>query len=140
MQYARSRQSRQMPGQLARTSTAVQPRLLQPSGRLCLAIPHPLNGAGSFSSKDPDAPFVISGSYMTPTRTYDAIERDGIRLTFHSEHRPLEAYARALASAGLLIEVLREAVPSDEVVARYPSDRRWQRVPMFLHMRVVKPA
>jgi hypothetical protein len=30
-------------------------------------------------------------------------------------------------------------VPSDEVVARDPTDKRWQRIPMFLHMRAVKP-
>jgi hypothetical protein len=33
----------------------------------------------------------------------------GIRLTFHSEHRPLEAYSRALEDSGLLIEAIREA-------------------------------
>lgn len=115
-------------------------RVLQPSGRLCLAIPHPINSAGLFPSKDPDAPFVISGSYLEASRTRDTIQRGGIQLTFHSEHRPLGAYARALESAGLLIEALREAAPGDELVARDPSDRRWQRIPMFLHMRVVKPA
>src|SRR5258708_6039111 len=55
-------------------------RVLEPSGRLCLAIPHPLNGAGSFPSKDADAPFVVSGSYMAPTPTRDTIERGGMRL------------------------------------------------------------
>jgi SAM-dependent methyltransferase len=115
-------------------------RVLEPSGRLCLAIPHPVNSAGSFASKDADAQFVISGSYMASTRTHDTVERGGVRLTFHSEHRPLEAYARALESAGLLIEALREAVPDDEVVARHPTDKRWQRIPLFLHMRVIKPA
>lgn len=115
-------------------------RVLRPAGRLCLAIPHPINTAGSFPSKDAGAPFVISGSYMAPTPTRDTIERRGIRLTFHSEHRPLEAYGRALESAGLLVEALREAVPSDEVVARDPTDSRWQRIPMFLHMRAIKPA
>jgi SAM-dependent methyltransferase len=115
-------------------------RVLEPSGRLCLAIPHPVNSAGSFLSKDADAPFVISGSYMAPMPTRDTIERGGIRLTFHSEHRPLEAYARALESAGLLIEALRETVPGDEVVAGELAARRWQRIPMFLHMRVVNPA
>jgi SAM-dependent methyltransferase len=114
-------------------------RVLEPSGRLCLAIPHPLNTAGTFPGKDADAPFVISGSYMAATPTRDTINRGDIRLTFHSEHRPLEAYTRALEFAGLLIEALREVVPGDDVVALDPSDRRWQRIPLFLHMRVVKP-
>lgn len=115
-------------------------RVLEPAGRLCMAIPHPLNSAGSFPNKDANAPFVISGSYMASTPTRDTVECGGTRLTFHSEHRPLEAYTRAIESAGLLIEALREAVPADEVVERHPPGRRWQRIPMFLHMRVVKPA
>ena len=115
-------------------------RVLEPSGRLCMAIPHPVNSAGSFTSKDAHAPFVISGSYMASTRTRDTVERGGVRLTFHSEHRPLEAYARALQSAGLLVEALREAVPDENVVARHPTDKRWQRIPLFLHMRAIKRA
>jgi len=125
----------EMPGAVAEIA-----RVLEPAGRLCLAIPHPVNSAGSFRSREPDAPFVIKGSYMAPMRMRDTVERDGVRLTFHSEHRPLEAYARATEAAGLLIEALREAVPSDQVAERDPKDRRWQRIPMFLHMRAVKPA
>ena len=36
------------------------------------------------------------------------LDRSEVRLTFHSEHRPLESYSRALESAGLLIEAIRE--------------------------------
>lgn len=115
-------------------------RVLEPAGRLCLAIPHPLNSAGSFVGNDADASFVISGSYLAPAPTRDKVERDGIRLTFHSEHRPLEAYTRAIQSAGLLIEALTEVGPGDEVIERNPAGRRWQRIPMFMHMRVVRPA
>ena len=32
---------------------------------------------------------------------------DGIEITYHSEHRPLEAYARALEHAGFVIEPIR---------------------------------
>jgi SAM-dependent methyltransferase len=39
-------------------------RVLQPAGRLCLAIPHPLNTAGDFAGRDPAAPFVIADSYL----------------------------------------------------------------------------
>ena len=125
----------EMPGAVAEIA-----RVLEPAGRLCLAIPHPVNSAGTFRSRDPDAPFIIEGSYMTPMPLRYTAERDSVRLTFHSEHRPLEAYARATQSAGLLIEALREAVPSDQVAERDQKDRRWQRIPMFLHIRAVKPA
>jgi SAM-dependent methyltransferase len=114
-------------------------RVLDGTGRLCLGIPHPINSAGYFESRDPDAQFVISGSYMAARRTADVAERDGVRLTFHSEHRPLEAYTRALERAGLLIEALREVTPPDQEVERDPKERRWQRVPIFLQMRAVKP-
>jgi SAM-dependent methyltransferase len=114
-------------------------RVLEPGGRLCLAIPHPLNTAGHFQGRDADAPFVITGSYLDARRTGEVAERDGVRLTFHSEHRPLEAYARALEDAGLLTETIREVRPSDEVAAS-PSSRRWQRVPLLLHLRAVRPA
>jgi len=114
-------------------------RVLEPSGRLCVAIPHPLNTAGSFRDREPDAPFVISGSYLDPAPLRMVLDRGGVHLTFHSEHRPLEAYVGAMEAAGLLTEAMREVKPSDEVVARDPAARRWQRVPLFLHLRAVRP-
>lgn len=111
-------------------------RVLRPGGLLCAAIPHPVNSAGAFLDKADDAPFVIAGSYLDPAATAMAVDRDGIRLTFHSEHRPLEAYSRAVADAGLLIEAIRE------VGAPKPAPgtaTRWGRIPLFLHLRAVKP-
>ena len=55
-----------------------------------------------------------------------------------SEHRPLQAYAEALAGAGLLIERLREP-PLPEGAVSVARNRRWQRLPLFLHIRSVKP-
>jgi SAM-dependent methyltransferase len=114
-------------------------RVLEPGGRLCLAIPHPVNSAGSFQGRHEDAPFVITGSYLDPKATDWGADRDDIQLTFHSEHRPLEAYTRALEAAGLLIEAIRELRAPDQVVAETPGQRRWQRIPLFLHIRAVKP-
>ena len=72
-------------------------RVLKPSGQLCAAIPHPVNTAGAFQGRDAAAPFVITGSYLDPAPSAMVADRGGIRLTFHSEHRPLEAYFRARA-------------------------------------------
>jgi hypothetical protein len=58
------------------------------------------------------------------------VERDGVRLTFHSEHRPLESYSRALEAAGLLTEAIREP---------RAAAGRWQRIPLILQLRAVKP-
>ena len=58
-------------------------------------------------------------------------------MTFHSEHRPLEFYARALEEAGFLIEALREPRVT-EAGATSDRDQRWQRVPLFLHVRAIR--
>jgi SAM-dependent methyltransferase len=114
-------------------------RVLAPHGRACIAIPHPINTAGSFENREAHSPFVIRGSYLDPSPLRDVVDRGGVRLTFHSEHRPLETYFRALADAGLLTETIREVRPTDQVVAQHPNDQQWQRIPLFLHLRALKP-
>jgi SAM-dependent methyltransferase len=42
-------------------ATAEIGRVLTRGGRLCAAIVHPLNSAGRFQGRGPDAPFVIAG-------------------------------------------------------------------------------
>lgn len=113
-------------------------RVLEPRGRLCAAIPHPINTAGSFQGRDATAPFVISRSYLDPAPVTMVTDRGGIRLTFHSEHRPLETYIQALATAGLLTETIREVTPPAQVTGQDPDAPRWQRIPMFLHLRAIK--
>ncbi len=113
-------------------------RVLAPAGRLCAAIPHPMNTAGEFLGREADSPFVITGSYMDPRPLRMVADRDGVRLTFHSEHRPLESYFEALAAAGLLTETIREVKASDQAVATRPSNARWRRIPLFLHVRAIK--
>jgi hypothetical protein len=114
-------------------------RVLGRSGRMCAAIPHPVNTAGSFTDRDADAAFVISGSYLDAAPLRMVADRGGIHLTFHSEHRPLESYARAIEDSGLYIEAIREVRVPDQAAARDPAARRWQRIPLFLHLRAVKP-
>jgi SAM-dependent methyltransferase len=124
----------QMPQAVAETS-----RVLQRGGRLCASIPHPVNSAGAFQGRDGDAPFLIQGSYLDTAPADWVADRGGIRLTFHSEHRPIEAYSCALEAAGLLIEAIRETRAPDAMVAAAPGQRRWQRIPLSLHLRAVKP-
>jgi hypothetical protein len=113
-------------------------RVLEPGGRLCLAIVHPINSAGRFEGDDPASPFVIAGSYLGRFRHEESIERDGLEMTFVSEHRPLRDYVEALADAGLLVERVREPTLPEAAVIRERS-RLWQRVPLFLHALAVKP-
>jgi SAM-dependent methyltransferase len=113
-------------------------RVLEPGGRLCLAIVHPLNSAGTFETNEPDSPFRVTGSYFDPFRYRDVISRNGLDVVMESEHRPLGWYTDALAEAGFLIERLREfRLPEDAV--QIPRQRRWQRLPLFLHIRALRP-
>ncbi|HEX4862840.1 MAG TPA: class I SAM-dependent methyltransferase [Acidimicrobiales bacterium] len=115
------------------TAIAEASRLLPPGGRFLIAIVHPINAAGSFQGdgENWDDPFVISESYMTATRFQDRIERDGMVMTFHGEHRPLAAYFAVLRSSGFVVHDLREVTVED------PADR-WSRIPMFLHLSAVR--
>jgi len=113
-------------------------RVLEPGGRLCIAVVHPLVSAGRFDSDDEDSPFTIAGSYLDRSFYADEIARDGLEITFVSAHRPLQAYVEALSVAGFVIERLREPAMPDSAISR-PRSRRWQRIPLFLHLRALKP-
>ncbi len=114
-------------------------RVLEPGGRLCASVTHPIADAGRFESREADAPFVISGSYLESSRFEGTFSRDDLTITFHGYVHPLQAYARAFEDAGLLLEALREPRVPDDEVERDPAEARWQRLPAFLHLRYVKP-
>jgi SAM-dependent methyltransferase len=113
-------------------------RVLVPGGRLCICITHPTADAGRFQSSEPDAPFVIPGSYLGRHRVEEPFERDGLTMTFTGWRYSLEEYARALEDAGLLIERLREPPAPATALAARSGYERWQRLPNFLHLRAVK--
>jgi SAM-dependent methyltransferase len=113
-------------------------RILEPGGKLCFAIVHPINSAGRFERRAANAPFVIKGDYLHPFHYSDLVHRDGLTMTFHSRHRPIEAYFAALEEAGLLVEALRETNIPDRALTDEAS-RRWQRLPLFLHVRARRP-
>lgn len=104
-------------------------RVLEPGGVACIAVVHPINSAGRFERH---GRFVIRGSYLASFRTSDFVERDGLRMTFESQHRPISAYFDALAAAGLVVDALREPVTE--------SHDSWSRLPLFLHLRARKLA
>jgi SAM-dependent methyltransferase len=119
-----------MPGAVKEAS-----RVLERGGRLCISVTHPINDAGVFAGREPDSPFVISGSYFGRRRFEETFERDGLQLTFRGWCYPLEDYTAALEEAGFVIERLREPRPNDVALERFgPSELRWRRVPMFLYL------
>jgi SAM-dependent methyltransferase len=116
------------------TAVAEIGRILVDEGLACIAVVHPLNSAGRFADESATSPFVIQDTYLDEFTYSDAISRDGLRMVFHSRHRPIQAYSRALEAAGFVIESVREVgVPAEAV--RIERSRRWQRIPLFLHLR-----
>lgn len=111
-------------------------RVLRPGGYFCVCIVHPIADAGRFESAEADAPFMIRNSYFGKRRLDEPFERAGMRITFHGWCYPVEDYARAFEDAGLLIEAIREPKQRDDVLAADPAEARWQRLPMFLFLRL----
>ena len=107
-------------------------RVLEPGGRFCICVTHPLLDAGRWTSQDEDAHFVIEDSYFGRRRFEGTFEKRGLEITFRGWCYPLEDYARALEDAGFLIERIREPVAMEE------EDPRHARVPLFLQLRAVK--
>jgi SAM-dependent methyltransferase len=122
-----------MPGAVAEAT-----RVLRPDGRLCVCVVHPFSDAGRFESRDPDAPFVLRWPYFERRQVEEPFDRGGLSITFHGWAYPLEDYARAFEDAGLAIEALREPKQRHEVVANDAGEARWQRLPMFLLLRLRK--
>jgi hypothetical protein len=58
-------------------------------------------------------------------------------VTMVSERRPIQSYVDALADAGLVVERLKETDVPDTGIVR-PRSRRWQRIPLFLHIRALR--
>jgi SAM-dependent methyltransferase len=111
-------------------------RVLVPHGRFCFAVEHPFQKAGGWvDADDPASPFVVDRAYLAERRSAAVVDRDGVRMEFVSADRPLDAYGRALAAAGLLVEAVREPVPDEELVRERPRMAKWRRIPIFLHVR-----
>jgi hypothetical protein len=109
-------------------------RILVPGGRLRAAIVHPINSAGRFPNREPEAVFEIRESYFDERRTAGTFTRDGLTMTFTSQHRSLERFARAVLSTGLLIDHVAELPDLSD-----PPGTPWRRLPLFLHLGAVKP-
>jgi SAM-dependent methyltransferase len=116
-----------MPGAVAEAG-----RVLEPGGRFCICVTHPFFDAGGWESRDPDARFVVEGSYLGKRRFEGTFERDGLTITFYGWCYALGDYARALEDAGFVIERMREPTNTLE-------DPRHDRMPLFLHVRALKP-
>jgi SAM-dependent methyltransferase len=83
-------------------------RVLRRGGSLCLAIVHPFSSAQDPIAFHTGRSLPITVPYLHERRYEDRVERDGLPMTFVSDHRPLSRYIGALVSCGLAITALRE--------------------------------
>ena len=107
-------------------------RVMRPGATLVASLVHPFCDRGRFAGPEPDAPFVLEGSYFGRERFEGHEERDGLTMHFAGWSQPLENYMQAFETAGLAITALREPVP--DLVAK-PELARWARLPMFLWLK-----
>jgi SAM-dependent methyltransferase len=107
-------------------------RVMEPGGRLALAVIHPMNSAHEYDreGKHPAEWLVLTEAYFDRRVYRDVIERDGLRMVFESRHWTLEDYFDAIIGAGFQVEALREI---DD-----PDHARWSRYPLFLHLLAAK--
>jgi SAM-dependent methyltransferase len=96
-------------------------RVLEPHGRLCVSVLHPVAAAGT---KEEPGRLVLERYYDGPTKVWES-DREGIHMTFHDRPIPLSGYFGALEDAGLAVEALREPTPDG-------------RLPLFLQFRAAK--
>jgi ubiquinone/menaquinone biosynthesis C-methylase UbiE len=84
-------------------------RVVEPGGRFCVCVTHPMRDAGEFRGAGPDAAFVIAGPYLGKREFGPmTIARGGHEVTFAGWTYSLEDYMRAFEDAGFLIEAVRE--------------------------------
>jgi ubiquinone/menaquinone biosynthesis C-methylase UbiE len=107
-------------------------RVLEPGGRLVVAVVHPINSAGTFASDEAGSPFVMPGSYFDRREYRESIERSGLQMTFASRHHTFADYVNTLIGAGFVVDAVREIEEE--------GDPRWSRQPLFLHLRALKAA
>jgi SAM-dependent methyltransferase len=109
-------------------------RVLCERGRLCACVAHPVTDLGRFGDDEPRGRFTLRDGYFEQNRVEDAVERNGLPMTFRGWTYSLEDYSVALEDAGFSIESIREPRPAGS-----PNQfDRWQQVPLFMFVRAVK--
>ena len=114
-------------------------RVMKPGGCCGVAILHPFDTAGGFDGDDREAEFRLLRPYPKPDLYEDVVDRDGLRMVFRGWHRPLATYLNAIIGCGLMIDEVREPIPTDELVSNHPRLARQQRLPAWFHLRARKP-
>jgi SAM-dependent methyltransferase len=117
-------------------------RVLQPGGRFCFFLNHPLlqtpnSGWIDDQFLDPPEQYWRIGPYLVEDETIEEVEK-GVFIPFI--HRPLSRYVNALSTNGLLLEWMEEPAPPDGFIAKAEEYEAASTIPRLLYLRTRKVA
>jgi SAM-dependent methyltransferase len=117
-------------------------RVLQPGGRFCFFLNHPLlqtpnSGWIDDQFLDPPEQYWRIGPYLVEDETIEEVEK-GVFIPFI--HRPLSRYVNALSTNGLLLEWMEEPAPPDGFIAKAEEYEDASTIPRLLYLRTRKVA
>ena len=115
-------------------------RVLQPGGRFCFFLNHPLlqtpnSGWIDDQFLDPPEQYWRIGSYLVEDETLEEVEKD-VFIPFI--HRPLSRYVNALASNGLVVQRMEEPAPPPGFLAKAAEYAAASTIPRLLYLRTRK--
>jgi len=115
-------------------------RVLEPGGRFCFFLNHPLlqtPGSGWIDDQiiDPPEQYWRIGPYLPEAVTIEEVEQD-VHIRF--VHRPLSRYVNALAASGLYVERMVEPAPPPGFLALAEEYAEQATVPRLLFLRARK--
>ncbi|MBI4934078.1 MAG: class I SAM-dependent methyltransferase [Actinobacteria bacterium] len=115
-------------------------RVLQPGGRFCFFLNHPLlqtpnSGWIDDQFLDPPEQYWRIGEYLVENETIEEVEKD-VFIPFI--HRPLSRYVNALAQNGLLLERMEEPSPPAGFLAKAEEYQAASTIPRLLYLRTRK--
>jgi len=115
-------------------------RVLEPGGRFCFFLNHPLlqtpnSGWIDDQFLDPPEQYWRIGAYLVEDETIEEVEKN-VFIPFI--HRPLSRYVNALAANGLLVERMEEPSPPPGFLAKAEEYAAASTVPRLLYLRTRK--
>lgn len=115
-------------------------RVLQPGGRFCFFLNHPLlqtpnSGWIDDQFLDPPEQYWRIGPYLIEDETIEEVEKD-VFIPFI--HRPLSRYINTLSDHGLLLERMEEPAPPAGFLAKAEEYAAASTIPRLLYLRTRK--
>ena len=115
-------------------------RVLQPGGRFCFFLNHPLlqtpnSGWIDDQFLDPPEQYWRIGEYLIENETIEEVEKN-VFIPFI--HRPLSRYVNALSTNGLLLEWMEEPAPPSGFLAKAEEYEAASTIPRLLYLRTRK--